>query len=1277
MTRLDEWEQRLRPQMATIELIGELDLTQEEIQEIGQLIAALIRSRGPQPAMGMLQRRYPATFAAFLVFQGGSSYHSNEKGDFWPGVCEATGIPYSANYTSDSGQAFEKIIGRFGLTHEFAGHRYVGAILGHGGIPTRSLPDFFEHMLQPSITKPELAALSTSDLIIEWLDGSAQYHVDKPILRFLEYGGKVADDFVERCRRMAREYVDEGDLSPGAELGLPESLVDVYREWIEQPSRLRPIPHGGLRLRKPGIVLDPWGMGVHIVLPEQQIPPTQSLAEMWWEVDSGDKTHQIQVNARRVDMDLKTRAAHAAVQGPEREYRVRLHRRTKQETAGAGAEVLREWVFEGFDPALPLMAFDPQTNILMARPRRLPACGLWVLCPREVRLEADPASQTLIAEKAQNLPWDWYAWQCYRLNLQSVNSLRLSWGRGAYSIPVVETQEGLTAELVSGMKLDSLDDPVPLFVGAPPDLRVITGGADSPEGRLERWRFELAHEWNADPERAIKCRLNDLEDLAHRGDGTVELALSHPRLLGVSPVGQYRLRLQGPLGRSADLRFRIAPRLYLTGHEALYLPDPAKGAPVAHLLIETDPHSQVELLQSEPEFRLEELTCDDQTRCYQVAVPPNRADAPLRLVRQVTAGRFAYIPLRIPIRRLRWLLILAPSQLAQPAWQSNPSAINLGELEQSDSPYLMLELPVPESSQVTARLRFLDISGELIAELETPRPTGSAGLRRFDLRSIRDALRESQSPAIQVVLKVEGLAEHGPLTLTVLTLRRSIIVEQTIIALRQLADGQFLDVSWEPEIPLRNRCIRLWCQTQPWAEPLMLAIPDMARRSHSFSVTADAIPTGRYLVEFTVRDPWLPAAAPIRPPADSPNTKTVVIGSLEGRLAELRDVAGQGHDGFSCACESALLWQTLGQTQQALASLQACWERMSAASLHQMIILAREFRDQLTGKAIRIRLYRTDQISQVIAAHHTGALSESLVAEYLADLPPLAKLAPQACELLLTAPEAHIHLAAARHLIQQGNGAGIKAAFAWEASGRLSREGLDEMLGLNLPLATEYIASQIPPEDSVRLLLTSDNRDFQLAVATSLVRCDHSEGVLAIARLYDRHAISDAKAIAALGVNPRLGARTLSTQPPSRAMSNLLSWLLDAYPGAIPSIQAGAWVHCQLGWAQIDSLQASDGTKLTALATEDIARATRLSVTFNPGSDAIRALIDVKDKQIHFQTTQLVYQCGKCNEYIALNPHQIVGKHDRNEHEGRGASIRRLESPVRLSRLPEFRHKPP
>lgn len=1275
MVSLEEWERRLCLKLTRVDLIGELDLEPDQVKAIGRLLADSVRRYGHRSAaIEQVAKNYPATFAAFIVFQGAQTYHSASKGDFWPGICDELCLPYDPNITSTLGQAFESVCRRFGLSYNFPGHRHVAAILGHGGIPARSLPDFFEYMLQPSVNKPELAALSTPELILEWLTSSAQYHVDKPILRFLEYGGKVAEDFVERCRQMARAWVEEGEVPAADELGLPATLVDAYREWVTQSCLARPAARGGLRLKKPAIVLDPWGLGIHVMLPEQQLPAGQSLADSWWEVEADGTIDTIPVDARRMDVDLKTHLAHAPLRGPAPAYRIRFYRRVGQ----ANAELLREWIYEGVTPAHPFLAFNPQTGGLMPQPKRLPAQLLWILCPPDGTLQPDLPAPSVIREELPSLPWDWHAWRGYGLDLQGVRELKLSSSRGQATIYVVEAQAAPVAELVNAAQLDLLDDLVPFYVGAPPTLRIRTAAGDVSESRLERWRLELNHEWEADPKCDFRARLSELGGLVVQRDGCIELPLSHPRLLGARPVGQYRIRVRGPLGSSVDLRFRIAPRLFLTGHEDFYLPEPGKRAPIAHLLVETDTQSRIEFLQNEPEFHLQELTCDEQTHCYEVSVPPQRADAPLRLVHQVRDGRSAYIPMRIPIRRLRWLLILQPNQIAQPAWQSDPSTINLAELEQSLSPCLLLELPIPAGSDVTTRLRFVGTADELIAEMEAPRPSDPARLRRFDLRSVRDALRTSSSPAIRAELQVNGLPSRDPLTLTILTIRRSIAVDRAAVVLQEHDGERYVEVAWEPEIPLRWRQIRLWCQTRPWAEPITVPVPDSARGKYAFSVEADALPAGRYLIEFLVSDPWLPETAPIRPQSDAPNVKPVVIGSLEERLAELEATRRGGGDVFACTCESVFLWEALGQIDRAAESLNRCWEyRHAATSLRQMMALAHAFQGQPTGKAFMMKLYATEQINQVLATYRDGELPETVLGEYLSGLPPFRKLAPAAVEALLEAPDARVQLAAARYLIEQSNSAGIKAALAWEASGRLSRQDLDELLGLNLPLAMKFIALYLSPEESIRLLQTSGSRDVQLAVATNLIRCEHPEGVLAVLRLCERRTVSDAQAVKVLGANPRFAARFLSEQSSNKVAASLLAQLLDAHPGSIPLVQAGIWVGCNLGWAQVDHIEASDGQRIGSLPLERIGDGVRMAVTFHLGADAIKAFIDTTHNRIELVGVNRVYQCLKCNRYIAVRYEKITNEHDRVAHEGVQPSFKPLTSPVPLVGHLEFRYKPP
>ncbi|HBY92976.1 MAG TPA: hypothetical protein DEP84_03270, partial [Chloroflexi bacterium] len=416
---LEEWEKQLKPQLAQVELIGEVGLPKAEFEALAREIRGLIGSRGSAPATRALLLHYPCAFVTYLVFQGVYGYDANV---FWPTVQQTVGL--APNDVGEWRLNFETIVEELGLDHEFAGHRYVGAILGHGGIPESSLLDFFEHMLQPSVTKPHLAGLTTPELISEWLTSSSHDSVDKPVLSFLEYGGQVAEDFVERCREMARETINTGEVPAPAEIGLPDAVVAAYQEWIAGAPEAIATPPGGLRVRKPRVLVNPWGEGVYLLLPEQRTPATRSQSKVCWQLLADGRPIEIPVRIRRVDLDLKTEAATEPIQDPAEHYLVRF-------CLGGACE--REWPVSIEVPAeRPLLVFDPDTRALLPFQKRLPSGLLWVLLPPGVAIE----SQSAIRSRFAPLPWGWYRWNAYELDLRGLDTLIVKTPEGQCEIAV-------------------------------------------------------------------------------------------------------------------------------------------------------------------------------------------------------------------------------------------------------------------------------------------------------------------------------------------------------------------------------------------------------------------------------------------------------------------------------------------------------------------------------------------------------------------------------------------------------------------------------------------------------------------------------------------------------------------------------------------------------------------------------------------------------------------------------------------------------------------------
>jgi len=131
---LKEWEQKLRPQVQRVDLLGEVQISPEESLELGGLIGALIRRYGWQEAERLLEEEYPCSFAVYLVARGIYGY---EEGGYWQSIRESTGLPLDPNETTRLGKLFEAVAERLGVVQfpHLEGHRFVGPILAHGGIP--------------------------------------------------------------------------------------------------------------------------------------------------------------------------------------------------------------------------------------------------------------------------------------------------------------------------------------------------------------------------------------------------------------------------------------------------------------------------------------------------------------------------------------------------------------------------------------------------------------------------------------------------------------------------------------------------------------------------------------------------------------------------------------------------------------------------------------------------------------------------------------------------------------------------------------------------------------------------------------------------------------------------------------------------------------------------------------------------------------------------------------------------------------------------------------
>ncbi len=332
-------DQRIAKELRGKRLICELAFNRGELDQWQQLLS-------PEELLGWLL--YPSLTAVVTV--GTGIYHYNQ-GDFW------SAFPMLDTSADGSvwGKRFEDFLKKHETLETFhflEGHRYVAPILAHGGVPQSCLPDFFTLITQYG--DPE----QSSQELIELLKEHKNYmdHIDKPIQRFLLYGGEVAEEFVARVLALwqSRERGDgEGTL------GLPRRVVEAFATWYaehkpSQSQRLRRLPRPELRIR-------PGDLGVFLYLPRCDDHPKIGPKACWQALDKKwavTRSHEIPLS---LDKNWSVTCANYVS------------------------------LLEGVTETSPAIFFDPSTGHAIPDPgrRRLPI-HLWAVYKESINPEPEP-----------------------------------------------------------------------------------------------------------------------------------------------------------------------------------------------------------------------------------------------------------------------------------------------------------------------------------------------------------------------------------------------------------------------------------------------------------------------------------------------------------------------------------------------------------------------------------------------------------------------------------------------------------------------------------------------------------------------------------------------------------------------------------------------------------------------------------------------------------------------------------------------------------------------
>ena len=395
--------------------------------------------------------------------------------------------------------------------------------------------------------------------------------------------------------------------------------------------------------------------------------------------------------------------------------------------------------------------------------------------------------------------------------------------------------------------------------------------------------------------------------------------------------------MRGPLGRDAYLPFRIIPHLEVTGHDVLHLPDPTTGPAPVSLMVSTDPEVMVHRKAGENGCQVQsDQRPTDHQRIHHVEVAPDTTVAKLILTTELPSGDVVELPLRVPIRRLRWGLISTQGSLGIIEWAGRLVRRPREAIMQAEVPQLVVEVPTSvRDSDMELTLSLLDTDG---TELQQAQPEGARGSRRiwrFDLRAFRDTVRDARSPTLRFALTLAGLPrESRERSFPLLDLITDLVVEQINVESYLAGNCWMLELTWREVVRLRHREVRFWPLWRPWQPPVKRPDSDEANGSCLITIPYTDLRPGKYRVEFAVVDPWAPPVVPRRPPQGTLNTAEMELGTQSDRL---RHLSGLPRDTLGYL-EHALATENSQDRQEALHHLDETFEERDASPVLDVLL---------------------------------------------------------------------------------------------------------------------------------------------------------------------------------------------------------------------------------------------------------------------------------------------------------------------------------------------------
>jgi hypothetical protein len=541
-----EWRRRLQGMSLVAEAAIDVDAAIAGLKTLSDKVFTL-DSKANRSAM---LRRYAPTALAGLTAVASAKY---DEGTFWPRVGEVAGFGLTQLHQQLFSDTFRYGLDLLGLSRFDTPLRNLGEILMHAGIPLTSIGDYMQILQKRDSAAPDLTGVDFCVWAGSMSRGAAAAKgLDAPTWRFLSNGGDVSADFVDRFLTVLDATTSGTAPSDLALDSLPSHIADEVRRLLVSGV----VRRSGSRTRArearlvPRLVYAEGMIQVHL-------PPFEERSRK-------DVTWQLTVAG-----ESWTRAVAAPWPGdPAPITREPLNKPQLNVMVHLREESV-EWVIPVIDPDAPLLVFDPSTRAAVPFSAQLPKGRVWVAFPNETDrevLDALECDGELTVLEQPDAPYGWDEWSFALIDLSRVARIR---ARAA------DIGTGYRWRYVNSITRPALED-VPTI----PFVRTLQGGrvlamrprVVLPPGRVDAELGVITTIWTI-----IVSSADEILS-TNRVESSTEPTSFDPwpekagRL-----VGEFRIQVQGPLGRGAEMGVTVAEDFAITAEPEFRWFEPAGG----------------------------------------------------------------------------------------------------------------------------------------------------------------------------------------------------------------------------------------------------------------------------------------------------------------------------------------------------------------------------------------------------------------------------------------------------------------------------------------------------------------------------------------------------------------------------------------------------------------------------------------------------------------------------------------------------------------------------